>query len=125
MTRDQRLRIKSTLAYPDGCRDVRALVSKDDLVSYEWISTRKELNPDQLCPYKQAPKKSKSKPTREPSAKVGVAARSKKATPSRPPKRERAATSLKRPASSKSAAVPTPPKTERLKKRCLLWSLRR
>ena len=47
------------LSYLDMYRDVRVLVTEDNLVTYEWISTRIELDPDQLRPYKLAPKKSK------------------------------------------------------------------
>ena len=48
MTGDQRQRIEVALAYPDECRDVRVLVIEDNFVSYGWISTRMELDLDQL-----------------------------------------------------------------------------
>ena len=55
MTGDQRQRIEVALTYPDEFRDVRVLVTEDHLVTYGWISTRIELDPDQLCGYKPAP----------------------------------------------------------------------
>ena len=56
VTRDQRQRIEVAIAYPDKFRDVRILVTEDNLVTYGWISTRIELDPDQLCRYKPPPK---------------------------------------------------------------------
>ena len=51
--------ILEALAYPDEYRDVRVLVNEDNLVTYGWISTRMELDPDQLRACRPAPKKSK------------------------------------------------------------------
>ena len=59
MARDQRQRIEVAIAYSDKFRDVRILVTEDNLVTYGWISTCIELDPDQLRRYKPAPKKSK------------------------------------------------------------------
>ena len=96
----------TALAYPDEGRDVRALVTKDNLVEYGWISTRTELDPDQLRGQKPAPKKAK--------AKVGPSTQAvqPKTDAPRPPKRKVPATTSKEAASSKSATLP--PLTARL-----------
>ena len=49
----------AALASLDEGRDVRALVTEDNLVEYRWISTRMELDPDQLRGQKSSPKKPK------------------------------------------------------------------
>ena len=103
MTQEQGERILTTLAYLDEGRNVRALVTEDNLVEYKWISTRMELDLDQLCGQSSGPKKAKT--AVEPSTQ---AAQPKKTTASRPPKRKCAASSLKKPASSKSAAPSVP-----------------
>ena len=92
------------LAYPKESRDVRVLVTEENLVSYGWTFTRIELDLDQLCGYKPAPKKS-NPASGEPSFEAGEveAAPSKKATSSRPSKRTRAAS--RRPTSSKSTTT--------------------
>ena len=59
MTQEQVERITIALAYPDEGRDVQALVTKDNLVEHGWISTRMELDPDQLRGQKSGPKKTK------------------------------------------------------------------
>ena len=46
MSRNQRQRILEALAYPKEYRDVRVLVTEDNLVTYGWISIRMELDPD-------------------------------------------------------------------------------
>ena len=46
VSRDQRQRIMRALAVPDEFRDVRVLVNDDNLVTYGWISTLMELDPD-------------------------------------------------------------------------------
>ena len=48
MTAEQEERINIALAFPDEARDVRALVNEDNLITYRWIGTRMELDPDQL-----------------------------------------------------------------------------
>ena len=83
------------LACPDEYRDVSVLIIEDNLVTYRWISTRMELDPDQLHPYKPAPKKSKpdsGEPLAE--AEEGVAAPPKKANSSGQLKRKKAASSI-------------------------------
>ena len=59
MTLEQGKRIMTALAYPDEGRDVRALVTEDNLVEYGWISTRIELDTDQLYGQKSGPKRTK------------------------------------------------------------------
>ena len=84
VTRDQRQRIEVAIAYPDKFRDDRILVTEDNLVTYGWISTRIELDSDQLRRYKLAPAPKKSKPTsREPSfvAEEGVPLLRRRALP--------------------------------------------
>ena len=61
MSGDQRERILEALAYPEEYRDVRVLITEDNLITYGWISTRMELDLDQLRPYKPASKKAKAK----------------------------------------------------------------
>ena len=61
VTQEQAERIATVLACPDEGRDVRALVTEDNMVEYRWISTRMELDPDQLRGQKSAPKKAKAK----------------------------------------------------------------
>ena len=113
MTRDQRQRIEVALAYPNEHRDVRVLVIEDNLVTYGSISTRIELYPDQLRPYKPTPKKSKPA-SWEPSSEVkeGVAVPPKKVASFGPLKKTKAASSSKMPAFPKSAVVPTLPTVE-------------
>ena len=50
MSREQRQRIIRAFAVPDEYRDVWVLVNEDNLITYGWISTRMELDPDQLRP---------------------------------------------------------------------------
>ena len=59
MTQEQGERIMTALAYPDERRDVQALVTNDNLLEYKWISTRMELDPDQLRGQKSGAKKTK------------------------------------------------------------------
>ena len=108
MSRDQLQRIMEALAHPKEFRDVRVLITEDNLITYGWISTRMELDPDQLCTYKPAPKKSKST-IGEPSAAVEgkLSAHPKKATSFGPLNRKKAAFFSKRPAPPKPAAPPT------------------
>ena len=56
MTQEQGEWILTALAYLEEGTDVRALVTKDNLVEYRWISTRIELDPDQLRRQKSGPK---------------------------------------------------------------------
>ena len=46
MTREQAEQIATALACLDEGRDVRALVTEDNLMEYGWIFTRMELDPD-------------------------------------------------------------------------------
>ena len=46
MTVAQEERIITALAYPDEARDVRALVTENNLITYGWIGTRMELDPN-------------------------------------------------------------------------------
>ena len=110
VTGAQRQRIEVGLTYPDEFRDVRVLVTDDNLVTYGWISTRRELDPGQLRRYKPASKKSEpasGMPFFE--AEEGVAAHLKKSASSGLLKRKKAASSSKRPTSPKSAAGPALP----------------
>ena len=82
MTPEQAERIATALACPDEGRDVRALITEDNMVEYGWISTRMELDPDQLRGQKSAPKKAKAK------AGPSTQARQSKTDASQPPKRK-------------------------------------
>ena len=72
MTQDQGERITTALAYPKEGRDVPTLVTDNNLVTYGWITTRMELDPDQLRGKKLGPKKPNA--ALEPSTEVGTAA---------------------------------------------------
>ena len=96
MTEAQGLRIHAAIAFLNKDRDVRALVTEDNLVAHGWISSRMELDPDQLHGPKSGPKKPKT--AAGPSTQ---AIQLKKASTSQPPS---VASSLKKPICSKSAA---------------------
>ena len=107
MSREQRQRIIRAFAVPDEYRDVWVLVNEDNLITYGWISTRMELDPDQLRPYKPATKKSKAKVRASSAAAEGnVVSSPKKSTYFGAPKKNKAAFSSKRTTSSMLEAIP-------------------
>ena len=97
---DQQQRILKAPAIPVEYKDVRVLINEDNLTTYGWISTRLELDPDQLRPYKPAAKMPKSTiGASSVAAEGGVASSPKKSTSSEVPKKKKVASSLKSPAS--------------------------
>ena len=102
MIAEQEERINTALSFPDEARDVRALVTEDNLITHGWIRTRMELDPDQLRGQKSGPKQTKA-----------PAGASGSTTTPAPSTRKRAATSSKKPAAPKTAvALSLPPSGE-------------
>ena len=125
MSEDQRQRILEALAYLEEYRDVRVLVNEDNLVTYGWISTRMELDPDQLRPYKPAMKKSKAKVGASSAAAEGNIVSSSKSTSFGALKRKKAPSSPKKTASSTPTAMLDPISTEEVEVNSSLELLKR